>query len=1019
MVQQSGPASMRPRANTISHVDGATLGMIAAANSSVRRPPANHGHSTHPSLNGFDTKPMPSGSHRPIGLAKIETNGLNLDIGGGLRTAPAFGGFPSDIDMQSFLFAGPNTINPAQLHFADSPQSMAFEPPVSPFQGVGHVPSLDEDASFEWINGFSNQMSFDHNNEHAIAGSSPSVVSTGSPGGVSEVMLDGSQVHQPQDMWQAPLQGQGPVISDISMDMNGSSFADVLHDSLSPKPMDFGIGDNQFASPKPFNLQAPTPGFNNFTNPMFHIRPQSDSPQTAPSLSSSNRQSSVTSNATDTITDATRNALIAILSQPGPFSHRKYSQPAVSSPLSPGFVKPRGSQSVSLPSTQDFQRYIAAYVKFFHPRLPFLHIPTLSFDSPAYTNHARMSVPQSYSSSGSGDGGCLILSMAAIGALFEFDYTVSRELFDAAKKLIQIFLEERRRADMSAAINLAVNNGEGAASNTPLWLVQSMLLNVVYGHNCGDRTSADIASTHCAALVSLARAAGLAKPPDYPHDGSHDDVQMANDGWNAQQNTADDSAWYTWKAAEERKRTLYSIFVLSSMLVSSYNFPPCLTNSEIRLDLPCDEDIWAADSPATWYELGGSAGVKAKSISFAGALSSLLTASHRHVFQPHQIQANSRPTDERLSTPGLPEPEFHSSDFGCLVLIIALHNYIWETRQRHLGRQWTHQETESMQAHIGPALLAYQSVWRESPQHNIQRPNPYGVSDLSADCVPWLDLAYVRLFVALGRSKECFWLRDWDGMSHEIARGCEIVQHADELSDHSSPLDRIVEQRSSDISLAANGHDETFGGGHSSKRERHLRKAASHAAHSLYMADKFNVSLADFPSREMSIGSAMCANDCSQVVAEWVSTVQERVGPYMGVIGRDNIDFEGVPAIMLLEQEDIILLRKVNSFVENVETKLAQQAQKPNANPLDDIQSSAMLDLGGSGLACKLLSVTARMCESGGTWSGESLDSDASEVVWNANCPPVMHLMARSLEAQAESMKLRAEKSLVKDDAES
>jgi uncharacterized membrane protein len=35
------------------------------------------------------------------------------------------------------------------------------------------------------------------------------------------------------------------------------------------------------------------------------------------------------------------------------------------------------------------------------------------------------------------------------------------------------------------------------------------------------------------------------------------------------------------------------------------------------------------------------------------------------------------------------------STFGCLVLIYSLHNYIWETRQRHMGRQWTAQETET------------------------------------------------------------------------------------------------------------------------------------------------------------------------------------------------------------------------------------------------------------------------------------------------------------------------------------
>ena len=92
-----------------------------------------------------------------------------------------------------------------------------------------------------------------------------------------------------------------------------------------------------------------------------------------------------------------------------------------------------------------------------------------------------------------------------------------------------------------------------------------------------------------------------------------------------------------------------------------------------------------------------------------------------------------------------------------LVLINALHNYIWETRNRHHGRQWTSQENDSMFSFIEPALTAWQTAWKANEHHKLQRPNPFGMGPLSADSVPLLDLAYVRLFVNLGRSKEAFW----------------------------------------------------------------------------------------------------------------------------------------------------------------------------------------------------------------------------------------------------------------------
>ena len=215
-----------------------------------------------------------------------------------------------------------------------------------------------------------------------------------------------------------------------------------------------------------------------------------------------------------------------------------------------------------------------------------------------------------------GGSGCLLLSMAAIGALYEMEQVQSKELFDSAKKMIQLYLEERRKADVrkadmrKARVNNHVENNGPDPVHTPVWLVQAMLLNVVYGHNCGDKTAGDIASTHCAALVSLARAAELLRPQDTLN-GQQDihmtDDEPMSDGWsNIKQEAPEDQMdWYTWKTNEERKRTLYGVFILSSLLVSAYNHTPALTNSEILLDLPCDEEFWTADSAASFRALGG------------------------------------------------------------------------------------------------------------------------------------------------------------------------------------------------------------------------------------------------------------------------------------------------------------------------------------------------------------------------------------------------------------------------------
>ncbi|KAK4691478.1 hypothetical protein P7C71_g5531, partial [Lecanoromycetidae sp. Uapishka_2] len=611
--------------------------------------------------------------------------------------------------------------------------------------------------------------------------------------------------------------------------------------------------------------------------------------------------------------------------------------------------------------------------------------------------------------------------MAAIGALYEYDFTASKELFEMAKKMIQLYLEERRKTDMSAALMGVHNTGESAAHNTPLWLVQAMLLNVIYGHNSGDKTLAGIASTHCAALVNLARAADLNKPlPDSSMPNTsmgreslqpmkQEDLQMGDDDVNAVQwndsgyNGILDAQneWYHWKSGEERKRTLYAVFILSSLCVSAYNHAPALMNSEIGLDLPCDENLWSADSAEAWRSLGGAVMDQQRATSFATALSSLLTASQRAQYTHRQL---SQPFGHSATNfKGLPESDIQPSTFGCLVLINALHNYIWETRQRHAGRQWTTQETESMYAHIEPALRAWQAAWRSNPEHSSERPNPFGVSSLSADCTPYLDLAYVRLFVNLGRSKEEFFKRDFDAMADELAQGIEIVEHADYSSSSttgdsnsssnttgSSPaLDathiKLEESELSETMLS----EPATNSGQCSKRERHLRKAGLYAVDALDMSDKLGVTFADHSSRELPVQSALCAFDCAQVLAEWVSTVQQRVGRYLGILGKDEIDYTQVPAIMLLEEDDCKLLDKIHGVISTAEMKLAESESMAMA-PMTAASGPYMEECGYGG---KILLVHARMFERAAVW-------------------PVTREMSQSLRTQAAHIKEREEASI-------
>ncbi|KAL7904262.1 fungal-specific transcription factor domain-containing protein [Trichoderma velutinum] len=999
-----GANTMRPRANTISHVDGAAMQMIATANANVARG-MHAGHSRHPSLAGlpvhnfdpvFGGMSMTMGQRAALahGLPKLETGQIGgTDLENALRTAPPLAAFNPEFDFESYLFAPGTTINPNALHYNDSPPSMVMEQ-ASPFaQALNDIPSNPTfDDSFDWLSGFDHQMSF-QTNENVVDESSPSALSTTSQSGISDVMLDGSNHPAPagtSTMWQPSVMGPPQMPNPFALDLNGSVFPDLLNGApLSPQPATQKINDPYFSTPPP-SLSSLSPsvvsGLN--TQSINQTLGFNAGPETPSSLNGVNHGASPVT----TITDATRTAIVTILSQCLPFGGRKY---PFTSPQSPQFQSPSPAQAANVPSTQNLQRYVSAYIAYFHPHFPFLHLPTLSFD---------MSTSPSGRQNGVGGSGCLVLAMAAIGALYEMEQAQSKDLFTMAKKMIFFYLEERRKADVRKAdVRRSTHSGDpdqpssssqgrDSAAHTPVWLVQAMLLNVVYGHNCGDKTISDIASTHCAALVSLAQAADLLRPEQ--EDGQ--DTRMFDDSmWNRKSELEQRQEWLQWKRKEERKRTLYAVFIMSSLLVAAYNHTPALTNSEILLDLPCDEEFFAAESASHFFAKGGPDAASHNRLKFCDALGELLRTNERQ--QKHMAAMNGG----QHSPAELPPTNLRPSTFGCLILINALHNYIWETRQRHHNKVWTNEETEKMHRHIEPALKAWQVAWASNPKHTVERPNPFGMGPLSADAIPLLDLAYVRLFVNLSRSKEKFWQRDWDGMAEELARGTEIVQHAEHSpGSNAEPMSNDNFDSSlftGSPSASAAGSDPSgklpngsqFATRSISRRERHLRKAAFYAADSLAMSDKLGVTFADFTSRELPLQSAMCAFDCAQVLAEWVATLQDRVGPYLGILGLEHFEPSQMPAIMLLEEDDIKLLDRIQEVLSSAEMKIS----------LDLMASLTATDAGTpddgqAGYATKILRVTSQMLDKAAVW-------------------PVTHLMARCLDSHATRMRSRTEKSII------
>ena len=129
----------------------------------------------------------------------------------------------------------------------------------------------------------------------------------------------------------------------------------------------------------------------------------------------------------------------------------------------------------------------------------------------------------------------------------------------------------------------------------------------------------------------------------------------------------------------------------------------------------------------------------------------------------------------------------------------------------------------------------------------------------------------------------------------------------------------------------------------------------------------------------------MCTFECAQVLAEWVATLQDRVGPYLGIIGQDDVDLTQVPAIMLLEDEDVRLQGKVQEFLTTMESKVNPDAAGGGADVRFRTDEY-------TGYATRVLQLASSALTKAGVW-------------------PIMHVMSECLETHGKCMRSRAEKS--------
>lgn len=214
-----------------------------------------------------------------------------------------------------------------------------------------------------------------------------------------------------------------------------------------------------------------------------------------------------------------------------------------------------------LPTLQKLNEFVFNFQEKFAYHYPFIHKNYLN-EKAMFEYTRNNENPKDYTSFV-----CLPLLIAAIGALYSKDKKSAADLYEISRRCIHVYLDSRKKSDDAE---------KSTTHNSPLWLVQSLVLSVLYGLFAEyDESDLGIILRQVNALCTLIKVSkfNLVK-------FSHENIEINDDYFN-------DYILY-----QSKIRTVFMIFNVSSILTCAYNLSPFIKCKELKCDLPDLESYW-------------------------------------------------------------------------------------------------------------------------------------------------------------------------------------------------------------------------------------------------------------------------------------------------------------------------------------------------------------------------------------------------------------------------------------------
>lgn len=241
------------------------------------------------------------------------------------------------------------------------------------------------------------------------------------------------------------------------------------------------------------------------------------------------------------------------------------------------------------PSRHSLSRYLAGYISGFHEHLPFIHVPTLS---------VAASAPE------------LVLALAAVGAQYRFENSRGIELFYAAKAVV---LEQIRKRDGLATSQTWNRPRTGSIVQSPGGGFQSSSYDSSpFQFMPSEETVSTDSKDHMdsiQALLLLTAFATWERHQELLREALAFQSVLArlvrDSGLTSSEAPLSPSrlTWEEWVRIEGDKRTKLIVYCFFNLHSITWNVPPLILNSEIKLHLPDPGNEWKATTSEEWRQL--------------------------------------------------------------------------------------------------------------------------------------------------------------------------------------------------------------------------------------------------------------------------------------------------------------------------------------------------------------------------------------------------------------------------------